>query len=498
MHVRICTWERKWLDINGARLTSQRAAGRTGVACGDAPHAPPRTGGTSPMRLSAGRARVALAAILATAVVVVAACGGGDSGGGGNANSGNIRGQTITYWASNQGATIDQDKQVLHDAISRFSKQTGVKVNFKVIPWSDLFTNITTAVTSGKGPDVLNIGNTWSATLQSTGAFEPFEGTTLNSVGGKDKFLQTSWSASGAPGKTPTSVPLYGLSYGLIYNKKLFKEAGIATPPKTWSEFVADAKKLTKPDQGQFGVALEGASITENAHWAFILSRQNGGNLFEGNKPTFDSPQNVKAVKQYVDLWGDQKVASPSSAQSSDGTQALAQFAKGKAGMTMWQNNAQNNLKAGGLKTSDYEVADVPVTDSSSTPIMTHVAGINVSVFQNSGHKDAAMAFVKFLTSPEEQVSLNTQFGSLPVVKEAQSDQAFDTPNLKTFNKILAEHAEPMPLINEEGQMETFIGDAVKQLISRAATKGSVSEADVKSALTAANQKMAAATGGGG
>src|SRR4051794_18856948 len=223
----------------------------------------------------------AAVAACALAAATVAACGG-SSGGGDSAGGQSIRGQTITYWASNQGATIDNDKEVLSKAIAQFTKQTGVKVNFKVIPWSDLFTNITTAVTSGKGPDVLNIGNTWSATLQSTGAFIPFEGGALDTVGGKSKFLATSWAASGAPGKTPTSVPLYGLSYGLFYNTKLFKAAGISTPPKTWSEFLADAKKLNKPDQGQFGVALEGASITENAHWAFILGRQNGGNLFDG------------------------------------------------------------------------------------------------------------------------------------------------------------------------------------------------------------------------
>jgi multiple sugar transport system substrate-binding protein len=447
------------------------------------------------MRFTTGARATALAAAVA-ASALVASCGG-SSGSGGSGGGGSIKGQTITYWASNQGATIDQDKQVLHKAIAGFTQQTGVKVNFKVIPWPDLFNNITTAVTSGKGPDVLNIGNTWSATLQSTGAFLPFQGNALNAIGGKQKFLASSLSASGAPGKTPTSVPLYGLSYGLFYNTKLFKQAGIAAPPKTWSEFVADAKKLTKPSQGQWGVALEGASITENAHWAFILGRQNGGNLFKGNTPTFDSPQIVKGVQDYVNLVGADKVASPSNAQYSDGTQALAQFAKGKVGMIMWQNNAQNNLKADGMKPSDWAVADVPVVDGSSTPVMTHVAGINVSVFQNSQHQDAALAFVKYLTSPQEQVSLNTQFHSLPVTAEAQKNSSFDSPTLKTFNSILADHAEPMPLINEEGQMETIIGGALKQLFATAATKGSVSEADVKSALSDANQKMAAAGGGG-
>jgi multiple sugar transport system substrate-binding protein len=41
------------------------------------------------------------------------------------------------------------------------------------------------------------------------------------------------------------TAPLLGDAYGLYYNKTAFKKAGIAHPPKTWSEFEADAKKLT-------------------------------------------------------------------------------------------------------------------------------------------------------------------------------------------------------------------------------------------------------------
>jgi multiple sugar transport system substrate-binding protein len=444
--------------------------------------------------------RAALAAALIGLTGTVAACGGSDSSSGGGGGQ-SLRGTTITYWASNQGATMDQDKQVLTKAVARFKQQTGVTVNFKVIPWSDLWNNITTATTSGRGPDVLNIGNTWSASLQATGAFLPFTGEDLQAIGGKDKFVQTSLAASGAPGKDITSVPLYGLSYGLFYNKKLFRQAGIASPPKTWSEFVADAKKLTKDANGdgkvdQWGVAVEGASLTENAHWAFILGRQNGGRLFDASgKPTFTAPPIVKGVQSYVDLMDSDKVASPSNAQYSDGTQTLAQFAKGKAGMVLWQNNAENNIKADGMKSSEYGVAEVPVMDGSSTPIMTHVAGINLSIFQNTKNKDAALAFVKFMTSPQEQVTLNQAFSSLPVVTAATKDEAFQTHNLKVFNDILANHAEPMPLIPQEGQMETLIGSAVKDLFSQAATKGNVTTQQVQAALNNANQKMAAASG---
>jgi multiple sugar transport system substrate-binding protein len=49
-----------------------------------------------------------------------------------------------------------------------------------------------------------------------------------------------------------------------------------------------------------------------------------------------------------------------------------------------------------------------------------------------------------------------------------------------------------MPLIPDEGQMETLIGGAVKNLFAKAASTGNVSEKDVKAELAEANQKMAA------
>jgi multiple sugar transport system substrate-binding protein len=439
--------------------------------------------------------RIALAGALVAAAVTVGACGGGDDASGGGKASG-----TITYWASNQGSTIDQDKEVLSKAIDRFTKKTGIKVDFKVIPWADLWNNITTATTSGQGPDVLNIGNTWSVSLQATGAFEEFDDDAVEQLGGRSRFLDSSWAASGAEGKTPTSVPLYGLSYGLFYNRKLFEKENLQ-PPKTWSGFVDTAKKLTKDTDGdgkidQWGAAIEGASITESAHFAFILGRQNGGELFDGDKPTFDSDPIVKGVSDYVNLIGRDKVVNPSNAQYEDGTRVPAQFAEGKTGMFIYQNNAENNLKANGMKKDAYGVAEVPVADGSSDPIMSHVAGINMSIFANSDNKKAAMEFVKFMTSDPEQVELNKSFGSLPVVKGAQKDPTFTSnKNLETFNGILAEHAEPMPLITEEGQMETIIGDAMKQLIAQSATKGEVSEDQVRAALKSANEKMAAAGG---
>ena len=224
------------------------------------------------------RKRAILAGAIAAAVALVAAgCSGNSS------NSGS--GTTLTYWASNQGTSLDNDKQVLTPVLDEFTKQTGIKVKLEVIGWNDLQTRIQTAVTSGQGPDVLNIGNTWAASLQATGAFLPFDDSAMKAIGGADKFVKTALDTGGAPGKTVTSVPLYGLAYGLYYNKKMFSDAGL-TPPATWEDMVADAKKLTTG--GKYGFALAAGSYTENAHFAFINAAQNGAELFDSKgNPTF-------------------------------------------------------------------------------------------------------------------------------------------------------------------------------------------------------------------
>jgi multiple sugar transport system substrate-binding protein len=191
-------------------------------------------------------------------------------------------------------------------------------------------------------------------------------------------------------------------------------------------------------------------------------------------------------------------VAGPQDAEYSTGTQAPTDFANKKAAMIIFQAGTITALEADGMKPSDFGIAQVPVPDPlppNGKPIESHVAGINISIFQDTQHKAAALQFVKFMTSPQEQVKLNKLYTSLPVVKDAYSDPAFNTPVMKTFETILAQHAAPMPLIPQEGQMETVMGGAVKQLIATAASGKPVTTSVVQAQLSAANQTMKADLG---
>ena len=334
-----------------------------------------------------------LALAAALAAVPLAACGS-------SSGTSSAAHPTLTYWATNQGTSLQDDRQVLGPQIAKFTKQTGIKVNFEVIPWTTVLNQITAATVSGKGPDVLNIGNTWSPSLQATGALLPFTSSVMSQIGGSSRFLAGSLSATGAPGQPPTAVPLYSLAYGLYYNKAMFAAAGISSPPTTWAELIADGKKLTT--SSHWGLSIEGGSVAENIHMAFELSQQQGGQFFNAaGKPTFNTPQNVAAVKQMMDFIQTDKITNPSDAQYSKGTEALVDYATGKTAMVIWQA-ASGSLKQLGMNAADIGVAPVPLPSpmpSGGKSVTSMVAGINMAVFKNTKNMSAALQFVKFMTS---------------------------------------------------------------------------------------------------
>ncbi|MDN4615764.1 sugar ABC transporter substrate-binding protein [Leifsonia sp. F6_8S_P_1B] len=425
---------------------------------------------------------IAAAAIAAAVSLVVAGCSGS---GGGSGSSGS--GSTITYWASNQGTSLDNDKQVLTPVLNDFTKQTGIKVKLEVIGWNDLQTRIQTAVTSGQGPDVLNIGNTWAASLQATGAFLPFGDSEMKAIGGEDKFVKTALETGGASGQTVTSVPLYGLAYGLYYNKKMFSDAGVQ-PPTTWEELVAAAKKVTTGST--YGFSLAAGSYTENAHFAFINSAQNGGAWFDKDgKPTFTTSENVDGIKRYLDLMQADKVVNTSNAQYDNGVQAVNDFATGKVAMILSQNNADSSIVANGMKSDQYGVVPFPSPEGGK-PVASHVAGINLSIFKNTKNKDAALKFVKYMTSEDTQATLGKPFATLPVLNGAKATFTDNAEEAATFQKIYNEMSKPLPLVPAEDQFENTVGKAMNDMFAKIATGGTVSDSDIKSALQTAQDQV--------
>ncbi|MBY8341645.1 MULTISPECIES: sugar ABC transporter substrate-binding protein [Streptomyces] len=428
----------------------------------------------------------AVGAVTMSLALAATACGGGSSSGGGSNDSP----KTLTYWASNQGASIAIDKKVLQPELDKFQKQTGIKVKLEVVPWSDLLNRILTATTSGQGPDVLNIGNTWSASLQATGALLPWDAKNFGKIGGKDRFVDSALGSTGAEGKDPAAVPLYSMAYALYYNKAIFADAGISKPPATWAELIADGKKIKA--KGKSPLGAEGANVSENIHHVFVFAKQHGADFFTADgKPDFTNPKVVDAVKQYVDLMAKDKVIPTNDAEYAQ-NQSVSDFAKGKQAMLLWQSAAAN-LKSQGMSPDKYGIAPVPVqsgTPGTGAQTNSMVAGINLAVFKNTDNIDGATKFVKFMTSDAEQKVLNTAYSSIPPVKGAQSDATFNSASNAVLKQTLATSAAALPQVADESQFETAVGTAVKELFADAAAGRAVTTDSVKAKLEKAQQQM--------
>ncbi|MFH8337298.1 ABC transporter substrate-binding protein [Streptomyces sp. AM6-12] len=429
----------------------------------------------------------AVGAVTLSLALTATACGGGSSTGGGS----NDAPKKLTYWASNQGASVAVDKQVLQPELDKFQKQTGIKVKLEVVPWPDLLNRILTATTSGQGPDVLNIGNSWSASLQASGALLPWDAKNFDKIGGKSRFLPSALASTGVKGKDPAAVPLYALAYALYYNKKIFADAGISQPPATWDQLIADGKKIKA--KGISPLGAEGSNVSENIHHVFVFAKQRGADFFTADgKPDFTDPKVVDAVQSYVDLMAKDQIIPAGDAEYAQ-NQSVSDFAKGRQAMLLWQS-ASANLASQGMKDSQYGVAPVPVRSGApGTQIDSMAAGINIAVFRNTHNLDGATRFVKFMTSDAEQKILNKAYSSIPPVTSAQDDPAFNTTANTVLKNTLATSAAALPQVPDESQFETTVGTAVKDLFADAAAGRAVTTASVRAALLKAQQQMPAA-----
>lgn len=94
--------------------------------------------------------------------------------------------KTLKVWIMPNSAAPKAD---LEKIVAPFTQKTGVKVEVTVLDWGSAWTKITTAATSGIGPDVIQLGTTWVPTLAAMDALVD-----LNSSipAGTDKKILTS------------------------------------------------------------------------------------------------------------------------------------------------------------------------------------------------------------------------------------------------------------------------------------------------------------------
>lgn len=293
-----------------------------------------------------------------------------------------------------------------------FKAKTGADVVFdSYASAGDEQTKIQTSMVSGTGPDVYQLGTTFTPIAYATGGFRVLNDADWKRIGGRDKFLPATLAMSGPDAQHDIAVPFASRPYGMVYNTEMFQAAGIAQPPTTWDEFAADAIKLTNPSAGVYGTAVDYADPYNAWKYIWTFTLQSGGRLVTDDlkQAQLNSPQVNDAISQYFGLSTKDHAVDPAAAGWKN-AQAVAAFANGKAAMlpmvaptvipTLENSPAKGKYKYVSMPLVPFGASARPDNGLAAGSI---VSGDSLAIAKYSSHADLALDYIALVTSPEEQ-----------------------------------------------------------------------------------------------
>ena len=325
----------------------------------------------------------------------------------------------------------------------------GTKVTTLAVPYDAFADKISAAVPRGKGPDVfIYAQDRLGGWIEAGNTVEPIDFFLDDAT--KARFIPSTLEAM-IYKKTVYGLPVDYKVITLIYNKKLVPKA-----PKTSGELEAMAKKLTDAKAGKFGIAY----AYNDYYYHAALQNGFGGRVFEGlSTPVLNNKENLAGLEQLL-KWIDAGIlpAEPSSAL------ITALFNGGNAAMVFSGPWFLGEI-AGNI---EYGLAPLPTLDAAKgqpmRPWMT-VEGAFISA--PSKNKDAAYAFVKYLTDKESALIMGLEGRQSPSNRVIYDDpKVAADPVLKAF-KTQVDVAVPMPNLPEMtmvwGPATTMMASVIKK-----------------------------------
>ncbi|NRG43057.1 extracellular solute-binding protein [Rathayibacter sp. VKM Ac-2835] len=362
------------------------------------------------------RGRRFASAIAGTTVLAFAltACGGA---GGDTASSGG--GNEVNVLMVNNPQMTDLQKLTADN----FTKETGIKVNYTVLPENDVRAKIAQEFSAQAGQyDVASISNYEVPTFAKNGWLTPLDDTVAASADfDQADVLEPITKSLTAEDGSLYAEPFYGESSFLMYRTDVFEKAGVTMPDNpTWQEVADLAAKVDGVEPGMKGICLRGQPGWGQVY-APLTTVVNtfGGTWFDEDwTAQADSPEFTEAVQFYVDLV---QQHGESGASQAGYTECLNNLQQGK--VAMWYDST---AAAGSLEADDspvkgklgYVAAPVVETESSGW-LYSWAWGIQKA----AKNQDAAAKFIEWASSKEYEQLVGEQIGwsSVPAGKRAST-----------------------------------------------------------------------------
>ncbi|MEU5532014.1 extracellular solute-binding protein [Streptomyces sp. NPDC020362] len=380
------------------------------------------------------RRGIAASALVASFALAATACGGSDS----DSKSGGP--VTITWWDTSNATNEAPTYKAL---VSQFeAANKNIKVKYVNVPFDQAQNKFDTAAGSKGAPDVLRSEVGWTPAFAKKSYFLPLDGT--DALTDQAKFQPNLIKQAQYEGKT-YGVPFVTDTLALVYNKALFKKAGITEAPKTWDELKSDAAKV----KGKTGV--DGYWGSTQAYYAQSFLYGEGTDTVDATakKITVDSAAAKKAYGTWLGLFSGKGLHK---ADTTADAYAHIQdaFVNGKVGAIVqgpWE--ITNFYKGSAFKDkANLGIATVPAGSSGKAGAPT--GGHNLSVYAGSdkAHQAAALKFVQFMTSAKSQETIALKNSTLPTRSDAYTAQVKADPGIAGYQGVLAA-AQPRPALPE-------------------------------------------------
>jgi multiple sugar transport system substrate-binding protein len=415
--------------------------------------------------------------VVCAALLMLTACAGqgqqqkdeGDSGGK----------VTLSFWNGFTGP----DRAAVEGLVKQYNaSQDKVTVTMQISPWDVFFQKLLPSIAAGKGPDLMAMDSVQLPQYASRGVLAPLDDWYGDSANGSGDLVQSAVDATRWDGKS-YGVPMNFTTLLLYWNKDMFNAAGLdpETPPKNWAQFQADAKKLTKDQNGDGKPEQYGLSIADHATIAMwpILFWGNGGGVVsdDGKKSLLGDPKTIQAMDKWGRLVREDHIAPVGLA----GADADKLFQSKKAAMEIVGPWMTTGFKDAGI---DFGLAPPPAGPAGPVTLGTSVS-FAVNAKTSDTKAKAARDFMTFWNSHKSQVYWAVNSGFPPNRTDIKPDEisknpyvaAFGEPadtskfylaQVKQFTKVNDDSFEPalQKVLNGKGSAQEIFPQASKDIQS--------------------------------
>lgn len=357
---------------------------------------------------------------------------------------------SITYWTFLPFGGTRPREAGETKIIEAFQKaEPNISVKVEVLPWNELHTKYLAAFSAGRGPDVIRVDPTQLLLHVKANSLAPLD-SYVRSWPEKETADFFNWDGTVVNGQR-MAISIAQNVFTLLYRKDLFEEMKLS-PPRTWTEFVDVARKLTSKDRWGFAYPASRTGSYFHVIYAPLLWGA-GGEVLDGQgRATFNTEPGAKALSFLRDLVKVEKVAPPE-VLSFNLQDVMQGFMAGKYAMVIEGANRYSSIQTSDTVRGKVGIARIPSMNGPGAAPSYSTGGWMLGVNARSAHKAEAWKFIQHYVSYESQVITADVAGDFPTRKSVFARPSMADSYLKDFADILATSSKGPMLTDRWGEL---------------------------------------------